>query len=245
MISKSVGKAGANRYSDVKIIQKLLNIATIKIAPVPISSFLTGFLPTPQPSTHCLISPLALLKEDGKYGKSTQAAIDHCQTKLGINAKGLIEPRSPTLLRIWPVAYKNPTGKPTRVSDGMGKGHFGASRAGGKRTHKGTDYTATVGQKIKAPMSGYVKRIAVPYSSGTDHKLLRGVEIIGADGNKCKIRYMKLESNIVGSFVIAGQHDIGILLTLQNRHGKNMTEHTHVEIRSHVGGLIDPTTLIK
>jgi len=187
MISSSVGKNGVNTSSDVKIVQKLLNIAAASTTTVPVVWSLPGLVPSAQFAPHRLILPLAALAEDGAYGPATQAAIDHVQSKLGVFASGLIDPRSRTLGLMWPVAYKNPTGKAVRVSDGMGKGHFGASRAGGKRTHKGTDYTAKVGQKIKAPMSGYVKRIAVPYSSGTDHKLLRGVEIIGADGHKCKI----------------------------------------------------------
>ncbi len=244
MIRSSVGNKGVNSKTDVKIVQKVLNRAAVAIAPVSVVSALPGFFPTSLLSGQFLLSPLLTLKEDGIYGPTTQAAIDHVQGKLGIkNTNGLITPRGQTLLKAWPVAYKNPTGKPVRVSDPMGKGHFGASR--GTRTHKGTDYTATVGQKIKAPMSGFVKRVAIPYSSGKDHKLLRGVEIIGADGHKCKIWYMSLEANIVGSMVTAGQEDIGTLLTLQNRHGKKITEHVHVEIRTHAGSVIDPTTLIK
>ena len=221
MLRGTVGKNGGNNSADVKIIQKMIN------------------------KQDTLRAPLPELVEDGIYGASTQAAIDHIQTNNTISANGLIAPRSKTLLLLWPVAYKSPTGRTIRGTDGMGSGHFGASRAGGKRVHKGTDYTVTVGQKVKAPMSGYVKRIAKPYSSGTDYRLLSGVEIVGSNGYKCKLWYMTLEPNIVGSLVVAGQENVGIALTLQNRHGSSMTEHIHVEIKSYSGLQIDPTTLIK
>ena len=94
-------------------------------------------------------------------------------------------------------------------------------------------------------MSGYVKRIAKPYRSGTDSGVLSGIQIIGADGYKCKLWYMKVKAGLVGSLVTAGADTVGKALTLRNRHGQSITEHIHVELQTHSGLQLDPTTLIK
>jgi len=124
MIKRSVGKNGTNASGDVKIVQKLINIATVFSAPVPIDSSLAGCPMPPLIRRTGVIMPLKPLAEDGAYGPTTQAAIDHVQTKLGVNAAGLIDPRSRTMLLLWPVAFKNPTGKAIRGTDPKGKGHL-------------------------------------------------------------------------------------------------------------------------
>ena len=57
---------------------------------------------------------------------------------------------------ICPVSYK---GDIVIRNDCMGEGHFGARRSGGRRTHKGIDLEAKVGNPVMAAGSGYVIKV--------------------------------------------------------------------------------------
>ena len=172
MLEKTVGIGCSNNRGDVMTVQRVIN------------------------KRLDLLVPLKRLAEDGGYGPFTEGAIKHVQSKFMSNPDGKIEPAKMTIKKLWPVKYANPTGKGIRKKDDYGEGHHGASR--GNRRHDGTDYMATAGQQIKAPMSGLVKSISRPYASGVDALVLSGLYIIASDGTECWIWYMTPANNIVG-----------------------------------------------
>ena len=226
MISKSVGETvrgrkAANYHVDVKNVQKLLNMR---------KDLLKGY-------QHTYIEP------DGKYGNITKGAIFHIQQRIVPKPDGRIDPYGKTIKTLWPLAYSNPTGRAIRGSDAYGQGHHGASR--GRRIHDGTDYIATPGQFIKAPMSGKVNKISKPYRSGVDAAILLGIEIEASNGNKCWVWYMQPSNLVVGSIVQAGRSIIGIAKTLTNRYQNGMTDHIHIRIHSRTGTQINPATVIR
>ncbi len=213
-----MGKNGRNQQGDVKTIQQAIN--------------LRNGLRKDHPK----------LKEGGKYGAKTQASIEYVQSQFMQHPDGRIDPYGTSIKRIWPVAYANPTGKGIRKSDSYGEGHFGASR--GRRTHNGVDYIATVGQHVKAPLSGKVVKISRPYSSGIDALVLSGVQIVASDGTQCWVWYIQPSANIVGKVVKAG-NIIGIVKTLKNRYTRGITDHIHLRLHGRHGNKINPTNIIK
>lgn len=123
---------------------------------------------------------------------------------------------------------QNPTGGKVRVDSG-GDGHYGASRtkkgAGGKLirySHKGTDFSGTPGQPVKAPISGIIKRKAKPYTSGT----YSGCLIVGKSG-VCKMFYLEPNPDLIGLFVEQGDV-IGVMQDISKRY-KGVTPHVHIQ----------------
>lgn len=214
-----MGKSSINKLDDVKTIQQVINLRDD------------------------LRKPLPKLVVDGIYGPKTQAAIDHMQSNIMQKPDGRIDPFGQTIMLMWPVAYGKPAGLGIRGTDAYGSGHHGASR--GTRTHDGTDYIATPGQQIKAPLSGKITKISKPYSSGIDAHVLSGVEIVASNGTTCWIWYIQPSVNIVGTVVKAGTSTIGTARTLKNRYKNGITDHVHVRIQKKNGTKIDPATVIK
>lgn len=231
MLKKSVGaksKNAKNERTDVRTVQKLLNLRLD------------------------LLAPLRKLVEDGRMGSATQTAINHVQSKIIGNPDGRIDPYGTTIKKLWPVKYANPTGKKIRGSDAFGAGHHGASR--GSRLHDGADFESTAGQQVIAPLSGRVTKISRPYASGTDAGLLSGVEIVASDGTHCWVWYMTPKPGIVDTIVEAGKSKIGTAATLQNRYPRrptplinagSITDHLHVRIHTRHGAKVNPAKVIK
>lgn len=122
--------------------------------------------------------------------------------------------------------FANPTGEAPREHDGYGEGRFGASRDGGAREHAGVDYVAEAGQRVVAPISGYVTRIGFPYG---DDERLRYVEITNP-ALKLTARVFYLRPDVqVGQAVRVGK-PIGRAATLQDRY-PGITDHVHLEVR--------------
>lgn len=118
-----------------------------------------------------------------------------------------------------------------RKCDSWGCGHFGASRDGGKRKHKGQDYLVTPGQIVYAPISGVVTT-GPAYASGL-HPELRLIKI--TDGATVVNIMYALPGT--GGYVAKGER-IGTAQSLQSVY-KGIPDHIHVEV-SIAGVKVDP-----
>ena len=122
--------------------------------------------------------------------------------------------------------FANPTGQPTREHDAYGEGEFGASRDGGVRRHEGVDYDATPGQKVVAPISGFVSKIGYAYAGDVD---LKFVEVTNpALGYVARVFYVD-PSVEVGQAVRVGAV-VGTAHSLQAKYPGGMTNHVHTEL---------------
>lgn len=129
--------------------------------------------------------------------------------------------------------FMNPTGHGVRGHDAFGEGEFGASRDGGGREHAGVDYIAKAGQKVVAPISGYVTKIGYAYA-GDSHRF---VEITNP-ALKFEARVFYVDPSVkVGDAVRLGDK-IGSMDTLQKRYA-GITEHVHLELMNRPGHRID------
>lgn len=118
---------------------------------------------------------------------------------------------------------------PVVRSDSAGDGHFGASRSGGTRTHKGVDLLVEPGEAIFAPFPGKVVREARPYDSD-DHYTGLLLEGSGAfEGYALKLFYMEPLEGIIGREVTQGAL-IGHAQAISEKHGGGMMDHVHAEI---------------
>ncbi len=134
--------------------------------------------------------------------------------------------------------FMNPTGKGVRGHDDYGYGHFGASRDGGGRSHEGVDYIAEAGQKVVAPISGYVTKIGYAYA-GDSHRF---VEITNP-ALKFEARVFYVDPSVkVGDTVRLGDK-IGAMDTLHTRYA-GITDHVHMELMDRRGRRIDATDMI-
>ena len=108
-------------------------------------------------------------------------------------------------------------------NDSGGSGDYGAKR--GDRIHKGTDFLVVPGEKVFAPISGFVSRIAYPY---TDTKAYSGL-IIENSEIRVKMFYFLPFPTVIGQEVELGQ-EIGIAQDISKRYGGGMRPHIHLEI---------------
>ena len=126
--------------------------------------------------------------------------------------------------------FANPTGKDVRGCDRYGCGNFGAERDAGGRRHEGADYDAAAGQKVDAPISGFVSRIGAAYPGDQRYHY---VEITNpALHYEARVFYVD-PSVREGQAVHIGQL-IGRAHSLQPRY-PGITNHVHLEI-GRVGG---------
>lgn len=133
--------------------------------------------------------------------------------------------------------FANPTGRAAREHDGWGSGHFGDSRDGGGRRHEGVDYIGISGQKVVAPISGYVTKIGYAYEGSS----LRYVEITNPALNYVARAHYVNPTVEVGEAVQMGTK-IGTLASLQDRYA-GITDHVHLELYD-AGKRIDAEQLI-
>ena len=136
--------------------------------------------------------------------------------------------------------FANPTGRDIRKTDAYGCGDFGASRDSGERRHEGVDFTADAGQRLVAPISGYVTKIGYAYPGD---EALKFVEIANpALHYAARVFYIDPAVR-VGQAVHLGQ-SIGTHHTLEQKYPGGMTDHVHLEIIDTHGQRIDATRLI-
>jgi murein DD-endopeptidase MepM/ murein hydrolase activator NlpD len=136
--------------------------------------------------------------------------------------------------------FVNPTGADIRTEDAFGYGHFGASRDGGTREHKGVDFIAEAGQAVKAPISGYITKIGTAYA---DNPELKFVEIRNSALHyEARVFYVDPLVN-VGDTVHLGD-PVGTMHTLQDKYGEGMTNHVHLELSGRGGVKFDATEVL-
>jgi murein DD-endopeptidase MepM/ murein hydrolase activator NlpD len=136
--------------------------------------------------------------------------------------------------------FANPTGQPMREHDAYGEGEFGASRDGGVRHHEGVDYDATPGQKVVAPISGFVSKIGYAYAGDMD---LKFVEVTNpALGYVARVFYVD-PSVEVGQPVRVGAV-VGTAHSLQAKYPGGMTNHVHTELAGPDHHNLDATRMI-
>jgi hypothetical protein len=136
--------------------------------------------------------------------------------------------------------FANPTGHEVRQTDAYGCGSFGASRDGGARRHEGVDFMADPGQRLVAPISGYVTKIGFAYPGDS---ALRFVEIANPALHYAA-RVFYIDPTVkVGQAVHVGQ-PIGIHHTLERKYPGGMTDHVHLEVIDTHGVRIDATRVI-
>jgi murein DD-endopeptidase MepM/ murein hydrolase activator NlpD len=135
--------------------------------------------------------------------------------------------------------FANPTGKDVRGCDEFGCGSFGAERDAGGRRHEGADFDAAAGQKVDAPMSGFVSKIGAAYPGDARYHY---VEITNpALHYEARVFYVDPTVR-EGDAVHIGQ-PIGRAHSLQPRyHG--ITNHVHLEIGRIGGRRLDPERFI-
>ncbi len=116
--------------------------------------------------------------------------------------------------------------------DSYGKGHFGASRNGG-RTHKGIDVQAPVGTPILATKSGRIAR------SEEDKGYGLFVEIKHPGGLWTRYAHLDRLDVRKGQWVEIGQV-IGLCGKTGNAKNPHMKPHLHYEIRDSALAPLDP-----
>ena len=135
--------------------------------------------------------------------------------------------------------FANPTGAAPRGHDEFGDGNFGARRDGGSRDHEGVDYTATAGQDVAAPISGYVTKIGYAYAGYSD---LKFVEITNPALGYVARAFYVTPGVEVGQTVRLGQ-TIGRDQSLQ-KHYPGITDHVHLEVMQPGGERVNAAALI-
>ena len=115
---------------------------------------------------------------------------------------------------------------------GGGLGHFDARRHGekGYYQHGGVDISAAPGTPTSAAAAGKVTTIGTSTKTDTDgnEKIYHYVETTTKDGYKVRQHYVDPAVK-VGDNVKPGQ-TIGAIDNLEPRYGKDMPNHTHVEV---------------
>lgn len=136
--------------------------------------------------------------------------------------------------------FVNPTGKQMRHEDEFGYGHFGASRDGGTRDHKGVDYRADAGQPVRAPISGYVTKIGTAYASSPEYLYVE----IRNPALRYEARVFYVDPDVrVGQSVHLGDV-IGTVRSLKLKYGDGMTDHVHLELSGPNGEKFDATRVL-
>ena len=135
--------------------------------------------------------------------------------------------------------FANPTGAAPRGHNNFSHNQFGARRDGGSRSHEGVDYTATAGQHVQAPISGYVTKIGYAYAGAPD---LKFVEITNpALGYVARAFYISPGVEL-GQTVRLGEA-IGRVESLQ-AHYPGITDHVHLEVMEPGGDRVNAAQLI-
>lgn len=116
-----------------------------------------------------------------------------------------------------------------RERDAWGEGHFGASRAGGRREHKGVDVCFEEGEAVTSLTDGTVTRLGFPYYDPDDPEKssLRYVEVTTPAGER--IRYFYVEPSVSVGDEIYPEDVLGYAQDIEQFY-PNMTPHVHLEV---------------
>ena len=136
--------------------------------------------------------------------------------------------------------FANPTGQEPRTHDAYGGGAFGASRDGGSRRHEGVDFVADAGQRVMAPVSGYVTKIGYAYAGDRNLKFVE----ITTPALKIAARVFYVNPKVEVGETVAVGHPIGTARSLQRKYPGGMTDHVHLEVIDARGRHIDAAQVI-
>jgi murein DD-endopeptidase MepM/ murein hydrolase activator NlpD len=138
------------------------------------------------------------------------------------------------------VDLANPTGHGVRAHDIYGSGAYAASRAGGKRRHRGVDYISEPGEIVRAPITGRVSHVGYAYRG--DLRFLFVEVRDPREGRTARVLYVGPQV-VEGQYVSAGD-PIGLSQDLSVRYPNGITNHVHVEIADVDGAHVDASDLL-
>ncbi|HEX4096133.1 MAG TPA: M23 family metallopeptidase [Caulobacteraceae bacterium] len=178
---------------------------------------------------------------------SLQQSVERTYASLGLPAAPAATP-TPVEALVWRGVdidgdgqpdFANPTGQDIRGCDAFGCGSFGADRDAGGRRHEGTDFEASAGQKIVAPISGFVSKIGAAYPGDARYHYVQ----ITNPALHYEARVFYVDPSVhEGQAVHLGQ-PIGRDHSLEPRY-PGITNHVHLEIERIGGPKLDATRFI-
>lgn len=139
---------------------------------------------------------------------------------------------------MWRAVHPVKPNRGLRGTDSWGSGSFGASRDGGSRRHRGTDYTGRPGDFALAPIGGRIAHVGL----AKRNTMLGSIHIEGMGeyaGAYVKIYYARpmVEKGdmVAPGEVVGAVQDVADYyhLTAAERPGP-MTNHIHVEMREYI-----------
>ena len=143
-----------------------------------------------------------------------------------------LKPPAPVSTRQSPI---NPVpGSSARGCDSQGCGDFGASRAGGTRSHDGFDLLASAGDSVVAAVDGTVK-LSVP-------KVGSSLDIVKVnDGNGFEVETFYVSPSVTNGQTVSQGDNIGTVQDLSTEYPSSVPNHVHVEVTINNQN-VDPTT---
>lgn len=178
---------------------------------------------------------------------SLKHSVEATYASLGVTAAPVAQP-APVETLVWRGVdidgdgqpdFANPSGKDIRGCDDFGCGSFGADRDAGGRRHEGTDFEASAGQKIVAPISGFVSKIGAAYPGDARYHYIQ----ITNPALHYEARVFYVDPSVhEGQAVHLGQ-PIGRDHSLQARY-PGITNHVHLELERIGGRKLDATRFI-
>ena len=129
-----------------------------------------------------------------------------------------------------------------RGNDNWGAGHYGASRDGGKRKHRGIDIINHVNEAVCAYENGTVTKIGYPYNQdGGEKAFYRYIEISCADNSRHRYFYVdplvQVEQRVKKGDIIGSAQDLAVVYP-------GIVQHFHFELIIK-GRRIDPTEYVR
>lgn len=115
---------------------------------------------------------------------------------------------------------------PQRGLDSHGSGDWQASRAGGRRKHKGVDWLVPVGATVLSVVSGRVTKLGYPYADDLSY---RYVEVTDPGGSRYRVYYIE-PLVALNEAVYANRTPIGVAQDLGQRY-PGIPNHVHSEIK--------------
>ena len=186
------------------------------------------------------------IKGQEAYRKSLSDNAENLSRSTYVPADAQLRKNLEGLQHLGGYVLTNPTGQKIRV-DSMGDGHWGTSREGGKRRHKGIDLSTVVGQPILCPIDGRVMNLKG--DNGRIPMLIIYPTIPNPHYDRIEILYTgMLEGVNSGEYRdISVGEPIGIALDLEKvkkKKYKGVPPHAHIQMFKD-GECIDPTQFFR
>lgn len=127
-----------------------------------------------------------------------------------------------------------------RGSDIWGSGSFGASRSGGKRTHKGLDLKYSPKDKFRIPFDSILNRKGIVYADDQKYKLVEFKGVGNYSNYLYKVMYFVCDEPI-GTMFNRGEF-VGSVQDITEKY-KGITNHVHFELYID-GKLVNPENYV-